>query len=56
MTCCGAAISRQLHHDQIDWHREWTESYDSWRLAEGMIPIDPRDFVWPVAPAALPAA
>ena len=47
---CGGAISRRLHHEQIDWHREWTESYDSWRLAEGMIPIDPRDYVWPVAP------
>ena len=46
----------RLHHDQIDWHREWTERYDSWRLAEGMIPIDPRDYLWPVAPVALPAA
>jgi DNA polymerase-3 subunit epsilon len=46
----------QLHHDQIDWHREWTESYDSWRLAEGMIPIDRREYVWPVAPVALSAA
>jgi DNA polymerase-3 subunit epsilon len=46
----------RLHHDQIDWHREWTKSYASWRLAEGMIPIDPRDYVWPVAPVALPAA
>ena len=45
-----------LHHDQIAWHREWTEHYDEWRLSEGMIPIDPRDFVWPVAPAVLPAA
>jgi len=45
-----------LHHDQIDWHREWTEHYDEWRLSEGMIPIDPRDYVWPVAPAVLPAA
>ena len=50
---CGLA---QLHADQIAWHREWTESYDSWRVAEGMIPTDPRDYVWPVAPAALPAA
>jgi DNA polymerase III subunit epsilon len=46
----------QLHHDQIGWHREWTEEYDSWRLSEGLIPIDPRDYVWPVAPAVLPAA
>jgi DNA polymerase III subunit epsilon len=50
---CGLT---QLHNDQIDWHREWTESYDAWRLSEGMIPIDPRDYVWPVAPAVLPAA
>jgi DNA polymerase-3 subunit epsilon len=46
----------QLHRDQIEWHREWAESYDSWRLAEGMIPIDPRDHMWPVAPVAIPAA
>jgi DNA polymerase-3 subunit epsilon len=45
-----------LHHEQIRWHREWTETYDSWRLAEGKIPIDPRDYVWPVAPVAVPAA
>jgi DNA polymerase-3 subunit epsilon len=50
---CGLT---QLHNDQIDWHREWTEIYDAWRLSEGMIPIDPRDYVWPVAPAVLPAA
>ena len=46
----------QLHNDQMDWHRAWTESYDSWRVSEGLMPIDPRDYVWPVAPAALPAA
>ena len=51
----GCDLAR-LHHDQIDWHREWTEGYDLWRLAEGMIPIDPRDYMWPVAPVALPAA
>jgi DNA polymerase III subunit epsilon len=46
----------RLHHDQIDWHREWTEHYDQWRLSEGMVAIDPRDYVWPVAPVVLPAA
>jgi DNA polymerase III subunit epsilon len=46
----------RLHDDQIDWHREWTESCDSWRLSEGLMPIDPRDYVWPVALAVLPAA
>jgi DNA polymerase-3 subunit epsilon len=46
----------RLHRDQIHWHREWSERYDAWRREEGMIPIDPRDYVWPVAPAVLPAA
>ncbi len=46
----------QLHRDQIEWHREWTQDYDSWRLTEGKIPIDPRDYVWPVAPVVAPAA
>lgn len=51
----GCDLER-LHNDQVGWHREWTQRYDSWRRAEGMIPIDPRDYVWPVAPAVLPAA
>ena len=46
----------RLHDNQIDWHREWTENYASWRLSEEKTPIDPRDYVWPVAPAVLPAA
>lgn len=45
-----------LHESEIDWHREWAESYDKWRLGRGMTAMDPRDFVWPVAPAVLPAA
>ena len=32
------------------------QSYDGWRLAQGMVPVDPRDYVWPVAPAVLPPA
>ncbi len=47
----------QLHADQVAWHREWSQSYDEWRLAEGMVPVDPRDYMWPLAPAVLsPAA
>jgi DNA polymerase III subunit epsilon len=45
-----------LHGYQIDWHREWAEGYDQWRSTKGMSPIDPRDYLWPVAPAVLPAA
>lgn len=47
----------RLHADQIDWHREWIREYDAWRLERGMRPLDPREYEWPVAPAALsPAA
>jgi DNA polymerase III subunit epsilon len=45
-----------LHADQIDCHRAWTRDYDAWRVSQGMIPIDPRDYAWPVAPVVLPAA
>ncbi len=47
---------RHLHEDQIRWHREWTEDQERWRLAQGKIPVDPRDYLWPVAPAVLPPA
>jgi DNA polymerase-3 subunit epsilon len=46
----------QLHLAQADWHRAWTQDYEAWRRSEGMIPIDPREFLWPVAAIVLPAA
>jgi len=46
----------ELHQSEIEWHRDWAQSYDEWRSSRGMAPIDPRDYVWPVAPEALPAA
>ncbi len=47
----------RLHDDQIGWHREWAEEYDGWRLSQGMIPIDPLDYEWPLVPGSLsPAA
>lgn len=52
----GAADPAALHRAQIGWHREWAEGYNDWRLGKGMPPMDGRDFVWPVAPAMLPAA
>ena len=45
-----------LHESQITWHREWAAGYDQWRSGSGMPPIDPRDYLWPVAPMVLPAA
>ncbi len=46
----------QLYDDQILWHRQWTQEYDVWRSSQGMVAIDPRDYVWPVAPAVLSQA
>lgn len=46
----------RLHDEQAGWHRQWAQRYDGWRLSQGMIPIDPRDYEWPVAPAVMPPA
>jgi len=46
----------QLHENQVRWHREWAQSCDGSRISQGKIPIDPRDYEWPVVPAALPPA
>jgi DNA polymerase-3 subunit epsilon len=45
-----------LHRAQVDWHRQWVRHCEGQRLSEGMIPLDPRDYVWPVAPLVAPAA
>jgi DNA polymerase-3 subunit epsilon len=50
----GEADPYALHEAQIAWHREWAEGYDAWRSGQGITPMDRRDFVWPVAPEALP--
>ena len=50
----GAPI--ELHASQVHWHRQWARGYDVWRRGQGLIPIDPRDYVWPVAPAVCPVA
>ena len=46
----------RLHDAQVEWHRDWTERCEAWRLGQGGAPRDPRDAVWPVAPEALPPA
>ncbi len=45
-----------LHEAQIEWHWQWTEECEAWRWGQGMPRTDPRDYVWPVAPEALPPA
>jgi len=46
----------RLHAAQVGWHRTWASGYDDRRRAKGQVPIDPRDHLWPVAPAALSSA
>jgi DNA polymerase-3 subunit epsilon len=46
----------QLHEAQIEWHWQWTHDCEEWRQARGKAPTDPRDYLWPVAPLALPGA
>jgi DNA polymerase III subunit epsilon len=38
-----------LHRSQMDWHREWTDSFSEWRLLRGLLPLDPRARQWPIA-------
>ncbi len=38
-----------LHSCQARWHREWAESYDSWRKAHGRSPMNKGEFRWPAA-------
>lgn len=45
-----------LHEAQIGWHRQWTQDCEAWRLSQGKQPTDPRDYLWPVASAAMPPA
>jgi DNA polymerase III subunit epsilon len=45
-----------LHRAQVDWHRQWVRRTDHRCLSEGTVPLDPRDYVWPVAPQVAPAA
>jgi DNA polymerase III subunit epsilon len=45
-----------LHRAQIHWYREWVHRCDGRRQSDGKIPLDARDYVWPVAPYVAPAA
>jgi DNA polymerase-3 subunit epsilon len=45
-----------LHDAQIEWHWRWTQDCEEWRRTQGGAPSDPRDFVWPVAPAIVASA
>jgi DNA polymerase III subunit epsilon len=38
-----------LHLAQVNWHRQWAESYDAWRRSQEMPPLDRRELQWPIA-------
>jgi DNA polymerase-3 subunit epsilon len=38
-----------LHAAQILWHREWALSLDDYRAKNGQTPLDPSDYIWPIA-------
>ena len=44
-----------LHHEQVGWHREWAVSFDAYCRENGRPPLDPSEFVWPLAPIELAA-
>jgi DNA polymerase-3 subunit epsilon len=46
----------RLHEAQIEWHRQWIGDCEAWRISQGRDPFDPREYVWPVAPAVLAGA
>ena len=43
----------RLHQTRSAGTGQWTQEHDDWRVSQGMIRIDPRDYVWPVAPAVM---
>ena len=41
----------RLHDEQVGWHRQWTEGTTRCGSRSARAPLDPRDYIWPVAPA-----
>ena len=38
----------ELHWSQVEWHREWAESFDRWRRDQNLAPLQPREIYWPI--------
>lgn len=47
-----AAVPEDLHWSQMDWHREWADSFSQWCQRKGMVPLEPCDRAWPIAESA----
>ena len=44
----GETPPGELHWAQVEWHREWAESFDRWRRDQNLTPLHPREFRWPI--------
>ncbi len=52
----AASTLEDLHGAQVHWHREWAASYDRCRRGSGLPPLEPEDYLWPIAVPAQPLA
>ena len=42
-------LPEALYGAQVSWHRNWAESNDQWRQDQALTPLDPLDYLWPIA-------
>lgn len=47
-----AALPEDLHWSQMDWHREWCDSFSQWCRRKGVAGLEPCDRAWPIARSA----
>ena len=45
----GYAAPSLLHRWQMAWHRQWAAEYSRWRQDNGLAPLAPDEFEWPIA-------
>lgn len=46
-----AATAEDLHWSQMDWHRDWADSFAQWQQGTGLLTLEPCDREWPIAGA-----
>ncbi len=53
LVCRYPELERMALHEltakQAGWHHEWATGYSSYRVGQGLPPMDPADFEWPIA-------
>jgi len=46
-----SALPESLHRLQVDWHRDWVDSFSEWRQRQGLARLQESERCWPIAPA-----